>query len=193
MIDNNNISKSCLQNFYEDIDKKSGIKLFFLLISSLGIYIIKWIYFTNLSFEKADKNAPQSSRGAAILFIMPSLWLLFTFFFRLLFEKLIQPFKIIDITVWGIITFLSLQYLYDFCLSYARITNTNGIIWYLLIYPGYYSVILLLFKFYYTIVLIIMPFVVIPIMQSIINKKASKYLLEDENNYFNQRAPQQYY
>lgn len=146
------------------------------MILTAGLYGLRWIYNLNIIMERFDENAPDSSRGAYVLVLIPLFWYLVTFFFNSVTPLNFQYVTdIIAIVGWTFITFLTLKYLYDFCMSYARFTWTNGFFWYLMIYIGYYSVILAFFNVTTTLFLIAFPMISIPLMQDILNKKAIEF------------------
>lgn len=187
--DSQTIDNNKLLSFFEEIDKQNPFLFLLLIIITFGFYMLRWFYVTNQKFEKIDPNAPDSQRAGLILIIMPLIWGFMSFILRVMFDKLLLITKIIELIGWVLITFLSLQYIYDFCKSFGRITNTNGLLWYLLIYPGYYSIVLLFFQFYYTLVLLFLPLIIVPIMQDLINVRAHKIKKEMQRAHFNETAP----
>jgi hypothetical protein len=176
-------------NYYEDYDKQNPFLLFLFIVLTFGLYIIKWVYMTNKSFEKVDKSAPETQRATTVMILMPLIWGMMSFILKFYFDEKLLLVKIIEYGGWALIIFLSLQYTYDFCSSFGRMTQTSSLFWYLLLYPGYLSLILLAFGFVHSMFLVFLPVIVIPIMQDLINLKADEVQIEKQRQRFNQLAP----
>ena len=132
-------------NIYE---RKNSILVLFLIIITAGTYIIKWIYDNNKIFEAVDKEAPDSVRGIIVTFAIPIIWLIFITPLNFIFDNS-NIIYWINIIVWYVIIVLSLKYIYDFCSTFAKITQTKTLVWYLFLYSGYLGLVLLLFDFHY--------------------------------------------
>ena len=81
------------------------------------------------------------------------------------------------------------MYVYDFCISFGKVSKTSGVMWYLIIYPGYFSLILTIILgfeyFVYTFYFLIFPILAIPAMQETMNVRASDYTKSSQKSYFN--------
>jgi hypothetical protein len=177
-----------LEYFYNDFELRNPLMCMLLMILTLGFYFIYWIYQINEKLSELDDDSPDPTRGMIILLILPITWAFFVFIFKfLIFSDNLGLAKGLEITGWSIIIFLSMQYLYEFCVSFGRITRSSGLVWYLFMYVGYFSVVLLLFSFYYTIPLIIFPFFTLPAMQGFMNEHARKVALKQIDYNFNSR------
>jgi hypothetical protein len=105
--------------------------VFGLIIISLGTFIIPWIYTKNKEFRYLDKDAPNPPRGVVVLTMLPFIWGYSFYIIRKLIIK--HPLTIgIEIVGWSFIIFLIIKYILDFCLSFGRITDTNGFLWFAL-------------------------------------------------------------
>ena len=125
----------------------SSALVFGLIIVTLGFYMIPWIYTKNKEFETIDKEAPDANRGAVIIMLLPFFWGYLMYVVKnLLFW---HPMLItLEYFGWSFVIFLILKYLWDFIRSFAKITENDTIIWFLIF---------------------IIPFVAIPLMQSELN------------------------
>ena len=180
------IDKEELGDFFEEYRPLDSKAIIYKIIFTLGLYIIYWLYTTNYEFEKIDKDAPDSKRSIILLLCVPIIWYIVTIIIeKLILSDIPLASDIIKITGWFIFTFLSLQYLYEFCKSYGKITKSSALLWYLFFYPGYYSVILIFFNFYYTIPLIFFPVITVPAMQAYLNKRYIETNLKRIALYFN--------
>lgn len=161
--------------FFENYKDINPFKIFLYMIFSAGFYFLIWIYSNNRQLEKISENAPDTRRGFIILFAFPIFWYIISTIAKYIFFKDSGIFiYYINITGWVLIILLSLKYLYDFCIMFGEVTQTNGLGWYFLIYPGYYSIIFFFLNFYYTISLIVCFMITIPMMQSVLNDKAEE-------------------
>ncbi len=174
-----------LEFFYSDFEKKPPLLMLLFMVLSLGFYAINWIYFMNKKLDEIDDDSPQPERGLIILFFFP---VVFSIIMQILYNIMKIPegvFLSITYTVWSLIIFLSLKYIYDFCLSYSKVTQTNALFWYIFIYLGFPAVVLFFFNFPYALPLMFFTMITIPAMQSYINKEAEKYQLKKKGDYFN--------
>lgn len=177
-----------LYYFYDDYEEKDPIKIMIFMILTLGLYFIYWIYNINNKLSELDDASPDPKRGVIILLFLPLMWYIFVLIFRfLIFTSDLGLVKGIEITGWSFVIFLSMQYLYEFCQSFGKVTHSSGLTWYLFLYVGYFSVVLLLFSFYYTVPLIVFPFFTLPAMQSFMNNHANKIMLKELDYSFNSR------
>ena len=173
--------------FYKSY-KETGTSLVLgLIILTLGLYTINWIYMRNKEFESLDKHAPDSNRGAIILMVLPFAW----FFITAVLEKLVfNPnstiFSIIEILGWSLVIFLVIKYIFDFCISYGKITKTFGILWFILFLIGIIGVISIFLKIKCTIPLVFFLIIVIPAMQNELNAHFRKFNITKSKNSFYQ-------
>ena len=177
-----------LEFFYDNFVIESPILVIIKIFLTLGLYVIFWIYKMNRALEKVDENAPDSRRGVIIICVIPP----FIFILSAIFEKLFNFNKVSIITfnvvVWSFIIFLTLKYIYDFFMSFGKWTGSSGLFWYLVFYPGYFSLILSIFGFYYALPLLFFTIVSIPSMQGYINIKEREFRELYERSKFNWRA-----
>lgn len=178
-------TQSSLEFMFYDYERKNVMMILLYLIVTLGLYIIPWIYFHNKKFEEIDEKAPDSKRGAVILFLLPVLtYSLFLVLKTIFFPESLEL-EILEIVLWGLVIFLTLKYIYEFCYSFARITNTKTLPWYLLIYVGYSSFILALFGFHQALYVGVIFFIGIISMQEAINVMCFKVMSKKEKDSFN--------
>lgn len=169
--------RSILEKFYFDFEPKSPIMVLIFMVLSLGTYFINWIYMMNLRFEKFDVNstsdfgkAPDSNRGLIVMFLIPFSWLVsMGILKKLIFSQYLDILFWIDLVGWFLIIFLFLQYLYDFCICFGKFTTSNGFIWYLFFWVGFFPLVLLPFEMYYFMPILFFPIITIPAMQAKIN------------------------
>lgn len=136
-----------------------------LIIISLGFYIITWIYSKNKEFENSDKLAPDAARGAAVMMLLPFGWFYTIFIIkRFIADNLFVG--IIEIVIWGFIIFAIFKYIFEFCLSFGRITKTNGIYWFFLFF---------------------IPIITIIAMQMELNSHFTRMTMQDKSNNFYDR------
>lgn len=171
--------------FLNDFEEENPLKVFLLIIFTLGIYALSWIYKLNTKLELIDDEAPDSKRAFSVLFILPFGWTLIYFvLLKLIFQGTNIYLSIFNYVVWSALIFLSLKYVYDFCISFGKLTRTLGIVWYFLIYSGYLGIIVLFFQIYYMWPLIVIPVLTIPSMQIFLNISARYILEEAERGHF---------
>ncbi len=157
-----------LNNFYSRLYNENYIKLLFSMILSLSFYIYVWIYRRNKAFIEVDSMAPDADRGIAVLVILPAIWFLIMYFLKKYFAGVPEDFLLqvywirnladmnihnvvigsIETLMWLFIVFLIIKYLYDFSYSFARVTKSNGFLWYLLLLPQPFGFIFLVFGTY---------------------------------------------
>lgn len=177
-----------LEYFFVDYDKQNPIIILLFMVLSFGFYFVKWIYDTNKKLEEIDDEVPDSNRAAIIMLIMPLTWLgIITILKNVVTENLKMLIITFEILGWSFIIFLSLKYTYDFCLSFGNLTRSDGLTWYIFIYPGYLSLILLTINFYYTLPLYLFTFSAIPAMQAVMNKRADEYTRKYQKETFNSK------
>jgi hypothetical protein len=119
------------KNLYVELKPMSSALVLGLIIISLGFYIINWIYLRNKDFEKLDKFAPDSNRGAMVMFVIPMLWYLIDLSFKKMIFRNSDLYLVISGIIWFFVLFLILKYLYDFTYSFGRITRTWPSVWFI--------------------------------------------------------------
>ncbi|MEC8339382.1 MAG: hypothetical protein VXZ40_02055 [Nanoarchaeota archaeon] len=187
-------SKDSLKYFFFDYKLRNPALIFFYMIISLGLYFVTWMYQINKKLEEIDEKAPASNRAAFVLVILPLIWYFIVYFLELYtttganFLSNLIP-QMVKVFGWGIISFLSLMYVYDFCISFGKVTQTSGVLWYIVIYMGYFSLILTIilgFHFFvYTFYFLFFPIIAIPAMQEMLNVRATRFTKETQKSYFN--------
>jgi hypothetical protein len=164
------------REFFQEYKAQSPLLCLLLMLVSAGIYAFVWIFEINRYLEKLDEDAPDSRRGAVILFFFPFFgWLFFLAIEYLIIGQASVILELFAMVYWLIFGFLSLRYTYDFCMSFANLTRSSGLLWYFFLYPGYVAMILIFFDFYYVIPLALFPFMIVPAMQVIMNKNAERF------------------
>lgn len=123
--------KDKTERFLSDFEETSPTVMLGLMVISLGLYSIIWIYITNKLLEDHDKHAPESSRGISVMVILPVIWF---FLISLIQNKLLSSsiplmFTILKVGVWGFIFFLIIKFLMDFVQSFTNITKSQPFIW----------------------------------------------------------------
>lgn len=186
------ISNSQREIFFKHFPTESPIKLMVFMFFTASLYLIFWLYSMNLKLEKIDPDAPDSRRGAVILFFMPITGaIVLTVFELFFFPKFTNEVRILSLFFWSFIGFLSLNYVYDFCRSFSKVTNTSWNQWYFFIFPGYISFILFFFEFYYMIPLLFFPAAAVPAMQNVINNIAESIKKRSNADHLNFTAPKE--
>jgi len=128
MVTNDKPTKTA--KFLKDFEYLSPSIMLGLIIISVGLYSILWIYLTNKKLEEHDKHAPESSRGLTVLMILPIIWLFTTYFFKtIIFTQTPLIIEILEIVIWGLIFFLILKYLIDFSYAITEITQSHPFLW----------------------------------------------------------------
>lgn len=170
--------------FLEDFEEQSFLKVLVLLIFSFGLYFLSWIYNINRKLELIDDDAPDSNRAFFILFLFPVGWsLIYLVLTRLIFSFNIYMFWS-NIIMSGAIIYLSLNYLYQFSISFGKLTRTSGLMWYILLYTGYLGVIPIFFNIYYLVFLVIISISSIAIMQEFLNITSRDTLEKSQREHF---------
>ncbi len=172
--------------FYENYRHRSPLKVLFLMFLTFGFYFIYWIYTMNVKLSEIDEDTPDPKRGLIITLLFPVFW----FFSMFIVSNFILPGfaynSYLSVFGWLLISFLSMKYNYEFCCSFSKVTCSQpGLVWYLFLYPGYFSLILLVLNFYYTFPLIFFPLITIPAMQDFINKRAKQTMMKRAAQHFN--------
>lgn len=174
-----------LPEYFKDFHETKPSLVMGLTILSLGFYIINWIYLRNKDFEQLDDDAPLATRGAILLMVLPFSWF---FILQILKNLIFSPnnliIGIIEIVGFGIILFLILKYLFDFCNTFGKITKTTGLIWFIPFFVGLIGLIALVFNFIYLIPLLFFLFIVTPAMQGELNKTFHRIDMKKADNRF---------
>jgi hypothetical protein len=187
-------SRESLEFFFYDFKLKNPAMIFFYMVISIGLYFVTWLFQVNKKLEEIDEKAPIASRAALVLVFLPLTWFFIIYFLDKFtgnstnIISVLVP-SIVKVLGWGLISFLSLMYVYDFCISFGKVTKTSGVMWYLAIYPGYFSLILTIILgfqyFVYTFYFLIFPILAIPFMQEVMNVRAADYTKSSQKSYFN--------
>jgi hypothetical protein len=171
------INRKSLEDFFNGMSVRSPIMLFFMMLFSTGSYLVLWVYKLNKRFEDFDSdNSPNSARGIVILFLMPVLWIILMFVLKvLIFNGEVKLWFYVDVIGWSFIVFLALQYLYDFCICFGKFTFTNGFVWYMFLWIGFFPLVLLPFGSFYFLPILFFPIIVIPVMQYRLNYEIERF------------------
>lgn len=171
-----------LYEFFEDFDQKNPTYLLGLIIVSLGLYIVTWIYSLNKDFEIIDSDAPDSTRGIVVLVALP-----FTWFFIISFIKFLNnstPVLIVELVVYLILYFLAMKYMYEFCLTFTHITQTSIGFWYGMVVLGSFGLYAIYFQSYYMLSLLLILLLVVPFMQAELNVTCNKISIKKNYHSF---------
>lgn len=183
----NKIPAYKLPEYYKDFTETKPSLVMGLTIISFGFYIINWIYLRNKEFEILSEHAPESKRGAVLMMVLPLFWFFFIQILKnIFFSNENVVIGILEIVGFGIIFFLILKYIFDFCETFGQITKSPGIIWFIPFFLGVIGIIGIIFKFYYTLPLLFFLFIVTPAMQAELNKNFHKIAMKkQDNNFYN--------
>ncbi len=174
-----------LKEYYRNFEPYSPTKTQILMICTLGLYLISWVYQKNKEFEEFYDDSPDSNRGAVLMLVFPFAWLLIIWVFKaVIFVDSIEFLTTLSVIGWIFIMFMILEYLYEFCLAYGQFTRTNGLVWYYTIFPGFLALILVVLGFWYTLPLLFFPYMTIPAMQAKLNYESTRYGLNYLKNEF---------
>jgi hypothetical protein len=112
-----------------------------LIIITFGIYGVFWYILLNRTLEIYDEDAPDLTRGIAVLFLLPSISLLIISFLTLWFsESLI--FKIISNSILLFLFVITIKYGHDLLVSFSKVTSKNifgELVLFILGYLGFYA------------------------------------------------------
>ncbi len=172
-------------HFYDYHEEKKGIQILGLILITIGMYIIKWIYEKNKEFEILDPDAPDSQRGAVLVFIMPFIWvsILYVLGYLLDFKDNLL-FQIFEILGSLLLYFLILKYLLDFCFTFGRITKTHGFLWFIPVAFGTFGVWGIIFQIYYLMPLSLLIFGWCPGLQIEFNSYIKHHRLRRHKNHY---------
>ena len=178
--------KRRINKFFLEYKEQNPLILMILMVCSLGLYLFIWLFLTNKELEKIDEDSPDPKRAVVILFVLPSMVITIMHFLSIIFsswmaDKMIFAFGTL---IWALVIFLSLQYIYDFCNSFGKFTQSSGLIWYLFLYPGYFSLILIFFNFFWTLFFVLFPIFTILAMQDVLIKKCQSVKLKNYSDDF---------
>ncbi len=149
-----------------------------LIIITFGLYVINWLFLRNKEFELIDEDAPDSKRGLALMVFLPFGWGLIMYVSKALIftgEPIILG--IMEIVIWGLIIFLLVNYIFDFCISYSKVSKSNPLIWFILFLLGFVGLISSGLEFYYLSPLFFFAIIAVVAMQAelgTINKQKKK-------------------
>lgn len=139
--------KDKTERFLKDFEETSATTMIGLMIISVGLYSIIWIYITNKSLQDHDKHAPESSRGITVMAILPLAWFFITSFIQnKILDSIPLLYTIFDLIIWIFIFFLVIKFHMDFVNSFTQITKSHTIIWNSLFIIGMIGIIGLILK-----------------------------------------------
>lgn len=172
-------------NFYKNFRETNPALLLGLIIITFGFFIINWIYSKNKEFTEIDENAPDPNRGAIIMMVLPFIWFfIISVFKNILFKSYTYILKFIEITGWILVVLLIMNYLFDFCVSFANITKTNHYIWFSFFLLPAIGIICIFIKIYFMLFLVFFLFIGIPAMQAELNSYIKKFNMKKNDNLF---------
>lgn len=165
-----------LYEFFENFEQKNPTYLLGLIIVSLGLYIITWIYSLNKDFELIDENAPDSTRGVIVLVALPFTWFFIMSFIKFLSDSI--TIQIVEMVVYLLLYFLAMKYIFEFCLTFIHITQTSLGFWYGGILLGSFGFFALFFESYYMLLLLVLLVLIVPFMQAELNVTCNKVAIK---------------
>lgn len=168
-----------LNEFFKNYEEKNSAYILGLIIVSLGLYILTWIYSINKDLENLDEDAPSSNRGAILMFVLPFIWFFIITYIKTITNSIIVEF--IQVTIFLVIYILILKYLYEFTLTFSHITRTKPIVWFSLFFLGSLGVFGYYLSFYYLFFLFSIPILLIPAMQEQLNVTYHKISIRKNN------------
>lgn len=167
--------------FYKNIKEKNPGLVIFLIVVSLGLYIISWIYMQTKQLNLVDDDAPDPRRGAALLMLLPVGW----YFANYIGKKLIFQdatstgfYVFFEMTIWLILFLLVLKYLYDFSNSFSKVTRTNGMVWFVFLMLGFLGLFGYGIGNKYLFPLVGILIITIPAMQAEVNSFAKAFRMK---------------
>ena len=168
-----------MHEFFSNFEEKNPAYLLGLIIVSLGLYLFVWIYTLNRELERLDDDAPNSTRGAVLLIIFPFTWFFIMSYVKFLTDSIIIQF--IEITIYILIYFLILKYIYELILSFSHITRTQPMLWFIAFIFGSLGVFGYYLQSYIIIALTLILVFLIPMMQSQLNITYHKISIKKTN------------
>jgi len=169
--------------FYKEFRTTNASLVLGLIIISFGTYLIHWFYKRTQEFNYIEKNAPQAQRAAAVLAIIPVGWLIIIYIIKKLILTGVIG-EIVEIVGWGIVLFIISKFLYDFCISFGKITGTRGVYWFIMLMLGITGVICTIFKIYIFSILVLFIMLTIPAMQLELNSHFNRMTIKKNSNIF---------
>lgn len=162
--------KDKTERFLKDFEETSTTIIIGLMIISVGLYSIIWVYITNKSLQEHDKHAPESSRGLTVMAVLPLCWFFITSIIKLkILDTIPTLYTIFEMFIWGFIFFLIIKYFLDFVESFTEITKSQPFIWNALFTIGIIGIIGLILQQVYLYPFLIGILFVITGMQSELN------------------------
>ena len=157
-----------------------------LLIISLGLFLILWIFLKTREFEILEKDkSPDSNRSFIVLMVFPFLFYFFYSFLNMFSFLEGSIFMIVlGYILFSLVYFLILKFVHDFCKIFGEITRTSYVVWFLLLVLGMTSIFGFIFDLLVFKVLILMLFIVPPLMQIQLNVIYKNLKLRKEKNSF---------
>lgn len=173
------------KHLHHEFEKTNLSLMLGLIIISIGLYIIYWIYVKNKEFEALDHDAPESNRGAIIMMVIPFVWFFIMYFLKGSFFGFFNKiFSVIELFGWILVIFILLKYLLDFCISFGTVTQTRGILWFLPFLFGIVGAIGRFLGSYYFLLFLISPIIVVLAMQNELNLFYEKYRQKKDKSVF---------
>ena len=179
------VSTANLPEFYKDYVETNPSLVLGLSLLTGSLYLINWVYVKNRELEKLDDYAPDPNRGAILMMVLPFSWFFITFILKsLIFTSGNSLFSTIEVVVYILIYLLNLKYLFDFCISFGKITRTRGFFWFLFFLIGTGGIISTAFSFYYLTPLLLFLILAAPAMQAELNISYHRFNMKKEKTLF---------
>ena len=122
--------KDKTERFLKDFEETSTTIMIGLMVISVGLYSIIWIYITNKLLQEHDKHAPESSRGLTVMAVLPLSWFFITSIIKIkILNSIPLIYTIFELLVWSFIFFLIIKFYIDFVHSFTEITKSQPFIW----------------------------------------------------------------
>lgn len=170
--------------FYREYNEVNPAIILLLILITCGLYIIYWILKQNRNLEDFYEDAPDTNRGFALMVTIPISWTITFVIIKINnFWDLYPEFLLfVQVFIWTIIILLILKFLFDFCVSFAKFTKSNALVWFFLILLGIIGILGIPIKSF-----LITPFafflaITIPAMQEEINHVYTKNQIKNKSD-----------
>ena len=159
--------------------------VFGLILITLGLYSLHWIYERNKELAQFDSSAPEPSRGAVLMMVFPFIWFFLITFLKLIFSYTNFVIAIIELIGYLLIVILITKYLFDFCSSFSLVTRSHFSLWFILFLFGIVGVIGISINMYFLGISLLIFFIGVAAMQAELNSFYKRHSIKHEKtNYY---------